>query len=910
MSTFFNFLKNNRTTALLFIAVVLQYTNGNCQNNVIDIEGLLKADIDILSKKSKIDSLLSIANPQKRKELTFTASIYFYENQNLSEAIYYGDLNLKSITNHKPVDTLSYRRSLCNLGLFNYDNGAPEISEQYYRGVLEEKKNDKYQGRSAFWLGIIHQDYGDYYRALDYYETAKEAYKKSNDYNGEVNTAVRIAELYLNIEGNKNIEKGKRLLLDILNSEDINSVQQNTLQNIHQVLGGLYDQEIEGDPYQSEFHYLKALEIAKDRNDEFAAIGIHNNIGHLYLKHDLDKAFKYLTEGIDKTEFHWVKAMFLHNLGVYYYKSGNISRAIQHLKLSIIYYLNLPETTDILEIPISEFELSYFKGELLNALIFLIDYDNQLKNSLKDFDSTYRYITIAEKLIDFMRFESDSQESRLYWQEQASDLFHKATKTAFLSGKTENAFYYMEQSKAILLLKDITDREIKRNSKLSEIVIEKERVLKSNIYELQDLYFESGSSAKDSLKQILIASKIEYHNFINDLKKDYPQYYDYKTNLKIISLKEVQNALGDNEIIVEYLVNQDQGFVVLIDKRESYFYELSDIKKLELLISNFQSALHRPFVNNEDFTNYEKNAFHLFNVLFPFKNSSAFFKNKKVTIIPDSRLYNMSFEALVTTDQKSIPESYFIYNTEINYAYSLSFLKNNHDISRSGNKGFVGFAPVNFDYDTSLTSLYDSQSEIESALQFFPGLVFTEEAATKNNFLENMQLAEIIHLSTHANATDSITPWIAFKDEKLTLNELYTTKNNAELVMLSACNSALGKLNQGEGVMSLARGFFYTGANSVISSLWNVDNKSSVYISSKFYEYLSDGDSKSSSLRKAKLKYIQHHSHSELSPYYWSSLILIGDSSPIKENSGFMSYLFIGLILFLIVLIFIYRFKK
>ena len=104
---------------------------------------------------------------------------------------------------------------------------------------------------------------------------------------------------------------------------------------------------------------------------------------------------------------------------------------------------------------------------------------------------------------------------------------------------------------------------------------------------------------------------------------------------------------------------------------------------------------------------------------------------------------------------------------------------------------------------------------------------------------------KIIHLSTHANANDSISPWIAFKNEKLYLNELYTTKNQAELVVLNACNSSIGQLNNGEGVFSLARGFFYSGANSVISSLWNVNDKSNAEITLSFYQHLKKGKSKS-----------------------------------------------------------------
>ena len=902
-------LKLKKTTALFISAVVLLYTNVYGQSKANVLEDILKTDINETIKKSKVDSLLSTANPEELKELTFTTSIHFYYDQNYTKALLYGDLNLKSIHNAPQLDTLAYRRSLCNLGLFNYDNHSPEISENYYNQVLKGNINDTYQGRAAFWLGIIYQDYGDYYRALDYYEMAKNTYQQCLDQKGEINTAIKIAELYLDIEGESNIEKGKKLLLQILESKNIYSIQEIQLQNIHQVLAGLYNQEINGNPLKSEFHYLKALEIADKRNDEYASNGLYNNIGYLYLKYDLKKAYSYLSEGLNEADRHWVKAMFMHNLGVYYYKTGDLSKAIKHLELSIIKYLNLLEATNVNEVSISEFELSYFKSEILNAFIYLIDYENQNMDCIKDPKKVYQHISKAEMLIDFLRFESDNQESRLYWQEQASDLYHIATKTAFLNNDSKKAFYYMEQNKAVLLLKDITDREIKRNSRLPEALIIKEKTLKNNIYHLQDNYYEASIKIKDSIKTLLLQSKIAYQNFMDALKKDYPQYYGYKTPSKIVSLEQVQLAMLEDEIIIEYLLNRSDGYALFISKKSSRVFELCNVSELNRRISVFQSEIKQPFITGKDFDTFKENAFDLYNLLFPLEKPDDFIKNKRLTVIPDYSLFNIPFEALVTSEDHSLPNSYLIWNTEINYAYSLSFLNQNNDIPRTTHIDFIGFAPVSFRYDPTLSTLKYSQQEVLSVKDLFSGKTYLEGKATKEQFLKNSQYAEIIHLSTHADATDSITPWIAFKDKKLTLNELYTTKNNADLVVVSACNSALGKLNEGEGIMSLARGFFNAGAKSVISSLWNVDDRSGQYINTAFYENLKKGTSKSQSLHQAKKEYLKNHSLSELSPYYWSSLILIGDSSPIK-NSGFTSYLFIGPILLLIVLIFTYRFKR
>jgi hypothetical protein len=106
--------------------------------------------------------------------------------------------------------------------------------------------------------------------------------------------------------------------------------------------------------------------------------------------------------------------------------------------------------------------------------------------------------------------------------------------------------------------------------------------------------------------------------------------------------------------------------------------------------------------------------------------------------------------------------------------------------------------------------------------------------------------------------------------------------------------------------MSLSRGFFNTGSHSVLPTLWEVNDKSSVELLSSFYTNLKAGESKSLALHNAKLEYLKTNSLSEASPYYWASFILIGDDSPIELNTSFNIYYYlilaalIGLIVFIL----------
>ncbi|GGX12036.1 hypothetical protein GCM10007384_12210 [Aquimarina muelleri] len=880
---------------------IYNLTFGQRDFNALD--SILEYETSLSYKKKKIDSLLHITAKKNIKDLTFVISIYFYQNQNYTDALFYGNLNLKSIRDQKNIDSLPYRRSLCNMGLFHYQNKSFDLSENYYKSVLLQNKIDKYQGRAAYRLGVIHQENGDYYTALSYYKMAKNSYFESSYTKGEIESSIKIAEIYESLNGKLNLEKGRKILLDILNSKRIATIDEIYLQDIHLILGNLYDQEFLGDKNKSEKHYLKSLEIAKIRGDEFFETGIYNNLGNLYLKHDLEKAYSYLSNGLKHSNSNWVKAIFLHNLGIYYFKAKNYEKAIECIELSITKYLNLDKTSSIASVPEIELESSLYKNYILDAYVFLIGYKNMHKKTKKELNTIYKDIDIAERLIDYIRFEIEDQKSRLYWQKQASKIYQNATKTAFLTNNPEKAFHFMEKNKAVLLLKDIKDRELKKHANLPNDILKKEEQLKNNIYQLQDAYVFNEISKKDSIHDILFNSKIIYHNFIDSLKVDYPKYYNYKTLTKITSLKELQNSLTKEQLIIEYILNEENGYGLLIEKEATTFFELEDISLLNKYILEFKSKIRSPFITKKDFESYKELAFLLFQKLFPFNNASKYIFNKKITIIPDDNLQNFPFEALIISKKELASESYLITSAEINYAYSISFLKENQNISRNSTTNFTGFAPVYFTYDNQLTALKRSENEIIDAENFFSGHLFTKNNATKDTFLQNTHDSKIIHLSTHANATDSIIPWVAFGDKKMSLNELYTTKNNAELVVLSACNSAQGTLNKGEGVMSLARGFFYTGANSVICSLWNVDDKSGQYITTNFYKHLKKGNTKSKALHLAKLEYLKNHSLSETSPYYWSSLILIGDAGSINTSSYlWVWFLIIGSLVFIIFL--------
>ena len=164
--------------------------------------------------------------------------------------------------------------------------------------------------------------------------------------------------------------------------------------------------------------------------------------------------------------------------------------------------------------------------------------------------------------------------------------------------------------------------------------------------------------------------------------------------------------------------------------------------------------------------------------------------------------------------------------------------------------------------------------------------VLLGDRATETTFKsEPLKDFQVIHLAVHA-IEDPRFPERAglvlgrdadSKDDGLLqLREIANLRLNANLVVLSACGTARGKIEGEEGVENLVRVFLAAGARAVIASLWNADDDYTAALMKHFYEHLADGEDAASSLRLAKLEMLNTFgNHAE--PYYWAGFTLTGD---------------------------------
>ncbi|MBK8292587.1 MAG: CHAT domain-containing protein [Flammeovirgaceae bacterium] len=267
-----------------------------------------------------------------------------------------------------------------------------------------------------------------------------------------------------------------------------------------------------------------------------------------------------------------------------------------------------------------------------------------------------------------------------------------------------------------------------------------------------------------------------------------------------------------------------------------------------------------------------------------------------LVILPSGRMSIIPFEALLT---KSVKDSqtpfsqlpYLIKNYSIRYEFSAGLLlQKKLTTSNTLITSARLLAPVSFPEKDNLNALPGTEKEVSEISELFKGKnisceVLTHdlasETAIKDGTLQNYSL---VHFATHG-IVDEENPELSriflqnnteAEDGNLYSGEIYNLQLNANLVSLSACQTGLGKISKGEGVIGLSRALVYAGAKNIIVSFWSVADESTAELMTTFYQTLlqQQNETFSSGLRDAKLKMIDKGTYA--SPYYWAPFILIG----------------------------------
>ncbi|WP_378183687.1 CHAT domain-containing protein [Aquimarina sp. SS2-1] len=823
-------------------------------------------------------------------------------------------IGIEARKNAVPFNPELLKRSYANLGKNHNLKKDYDKAIKAYQDMINVEENTIFNEIAYVRLGRIYKKLEDPYKALTSFSKAFKFFNPKKDKEKIIKNHFEISKVHRSLiyYGYQEKDSNSYNALKHLITADslISSYPEPTSENLFTInleLGVFYfSANTPPNPEKALFYFEKALKYSKEIDNKRYIAGCYINIGQTYL----------LLEQFEKSEQYFFKALEVINNNQYLRgisflglasiesKKENYEQAQEYYQKSLANILKVERDKNWTP-KIKDLKNSNHKDEILELFHFsAVDYleQNKINRDPKIYDTFLKTIKSGDSLVDYIILENFSYRTKLKTRDIGSEFHNLGLEACYQTNNLRDAFYFMEKSKAVLLMQDINDQI----TSLPTSVLSKKVNYEDDIKNLQNNVLIAVDKEKDSLVSLIKTKKEQFNRFKDSISLEFPQYFSAKKVPEILPLSKV--SVPENEATIQYSMAErtagalPHAYMMVLTNKDQKLFKVPNVKELIEDIKILRRLLNQPFKTSEDITTYKQTAHNIYKTLFPNEIRTTL-QNKKVTIIPDHMLGMIPFEALITDLDKS---TYLIEESEINYAFSLTFQEKNATINRAADQDFLGIAPVNF--TAELTPLKNSTKEIAYANDLYDGTLLLDKEATKENFIKRIKDYKILHLATHADASDSIAPWIAFRNSKLTDLELNSLQSQAELVVLSACNTSLGKISRGEGILSLARGFFKSGANTVIPSLWSTNDKATATITSDFYKNLSEGQTKSAALRTAKLNYLKNNNDAEASPHYWASLVLIGDSGTLLPQTNNLLYLWIGLGLVFLTL-FIYLFK-
>jgi len=539
---------------------------------------------------------------------------------------------------------------------------------------------------------------------------------------------------------------------------------------------------------------------------------------------------------------------------------------------------------------------------------------------------TPKQVIVAElaiELLSRLRSQVSNEKDKLRTLSQSSKWLQKSLKILNPIENHKKGFLLADQQKSVLLLQATKSETAYRLGALPDSLVWQEKKLIKMQNQLEAKLLERRSKEeKNKLLNKLNQVNEDIHFLEKTIENEHPNYYQLKHQLVDVKIDEVQALLDDKTALLEYVISDSILHIFLIDESEVRWVQQavdikdlkSNIKRLHNVLSDY-STLSK---EEESYRKYTELAYWFYqNTIEPVIKGSSGIEN--LIIVSDGELGHLPFESfLVEQANQSLTDynklHYLVNDFNISYNYSANLWKENTELPLAANSkasvrdaGLILAVAPNYDIKLdsskmdlrlpttqnlrkSLKPLPAARKEIEGLQNQFEGLFLFDEAANEKTIKEKTVDYAILHFATHGilDAKRPVLSSLAFTEDGDSLEsniwqayEISKTQLNANLVVLSACETGYGRFEQGNGIASLARAFMYAGAPSLIVSLWQVNDFATAAIMKNLYNNLADGMRKDEALRQAKLKYMKEAKGFAAHPAFWSPFIQMGNTQPI-----------------------------
>ena len=865
---------------------------------------------------------------------TYVLAAQFFLGQSAAAAASFPTLEQKALATI-PTDS-TFWSDYFNTGAAIYDRlGNYEAAIQL--GLKEIAFYEKTNNRASLALaqnnvGAYYLSRGDYDRALDYTTAALQGYSSlPKAYSDLVWTYDNLAKIwYRKTEYLKSIavaEKGLALIKSKCPEELGYEI------NLNIALGGAYS---DLKAYEkSLFHLHRALylqeanQLLENYSDNLKSIGYeYTEIGQLadantYLQKAL-AATKPDRPGYGKLCRH---------MGRLQKAKGDLWTALEWKQKALKALSPSMTSDDLFENPkvagVNEY-YDFMHALVEKAEILQLLSKQASKAALKE--QALMTLDLATVVLDSMH--SIYQEgSKQFWNEEARPILENAIQLALeLHQSTENpnylaqAFGYSEKGKAYLLSESLLESEARKKAGIPATILEQEKLLKIDVSFYNRKVFEAQQrNDPDSAKILLWQTEIlQRRRSLDALKAqietNYPKYYQLKYKQETPGIPDIQRKLPANTGVLEYFWGDRATYAFYLDGQQAKMLRFEPDSILKRILRD---------VRNQDTVAVRGRgaaaiqAFATDGALLYQHLVAPVLKQipENLVIIPSGPLAYLPFEILLTENNPGQQWSsfaalpYLVKKTTIRYEYS-ALLAFQPSVSRRASRFFDGYAPV---FNPTVVSeaaqqeprlclewkaanfanLPNNRQEVESLAVITGGNAIVGVTATEAYFRVHEQEPRILHLAMHGflndcdpaysglvfgSGTRQMSPDSLTEDNDGILHayEINNLHLNAELAVLSACNTGQGKLAKGEGVISLARAFKYAGCPNVLMSLWQAEDAATSSIMQLFYKNLKQGMGKATAIRQAKLDYMASVPRNH--PFFWGAFVLIGDDLPLQEH--------------------------
>ena len=825
------------------------------------------------------------------------------------------------------TDSAFLSKCLSALGACQYYSGDIQSSEQTITKLIDENwpKSQKSLAGNLKTLGLIYRSKGNIPLAEQYFYQSGRTYAKFyNDSLHFVDHALNsIGVLYYSYSYYNDAIKTYQKALQILARADETSKKNTYLTNvIHNNLANAFSRA--GRFSEALYEYELIQKSYKKDQARIGEVRTLLNIANLHmLLGNLDIAsvrFVQLDSILRYEEYIELRSPMIDNQAQLYRikKEFDFSFNVRKVQLK-----NLNQTS-FNEIfgktwKDTESEKLIQIGQLLPkiSLIYRDRYREYRKSA--DLDSAMLMLTITQSILEQIKLNQLDPDYSADLGALNADLLEDVL--SLYEDKpdwTDHYYTFFEKAKSASLLASIQSLETESLFRNKYPEIKKVHQIKIALDSIQDLL--------DITEAASIAD--EYRNRLLQLNQELVKANEAKQALLVsqnelinlydhVELKELQTSLDDESCMLSYFINQakDELFILYITNNH---IELFNKKVYGQFTEDVFRLINMPTKSDAERSAWIKSNNRISELLL---GDLLPLTPSQLNIIPDGILAYLPFEMLLTKEAESTESyavlPYLIKGKSISYNFSASIWKEMSDKQTTG-KGLLTMAPkfsmftgIGNTNNPSAVPLAHAKKEVAAINSIFKSKY---QPITKSEFIDQASQAQIVHFAGHAilNDNNPDNSYLAFsssddRENKLFIRDIYNMRTPNELVVLSACNTGQGELKKGEGVMSMARAFAYSGAKSLVYSLWDVNDGSTKKIMEHFYQELKAGATKDQALRTAKLAYMDSAKGAMQQPFYWAGFVAMGDMTPI--NIGGLSYWVyaLGLFLGIGVVIFLYR---